>query len=87
VSNDIEQKVLEATKNTGYERKRLAWHLACEKGITFPHILINILINILHHHPPRLRPTSRNFTDSFPILLKYLDISPLSYTSKESGEY
>lgn len=44
VSDDMEQKVLEARKKTGYGRKRLAWHLAHKEGIilspnTIRHIL------------------------------------------------
>lgn len=44
VSNEVEQKVLEARKKTGYGRKRLAWYLAREEGIilsanTIRHIL------------------------------------------------
>ena len=38
VSDDMEQKVLEARKKTGYGRKRLAWYLVCKEGITLsPH--------------------------------------------------
>jgi transposase len=44
VSQDIEQKVLEAREETGYGRKRLAWYLAREEGLilspnTIRHIL------------------------------------------------
>jgi len=43
-SEDIEEKVLEARKRTGYGRKRLAWYLAREEGITLsPHTLRHIL--------------------------------------------
>ena len=41
---DIEQRVLEARRKTGYGRKRLAWYLAREEGITIsPHTLRHIL--------------------------------------------
>jgi len=44
VSQEVEQKVLEARKKTGYGRKRLAWYLAREEGLvlssnTIRHIL------------------------------------------------
>lgn len=47
VSDDIEQKVLEARKKTGYGRKRLAWHLAREKGII---LSPNTIRHILNRH-------------------------------------
>jgi len=43
-AEDIEQKVLEARRKTGYGRKRLAWYLAREEGIVLsPHTLRHIL--------------------------------------------
>ena len=47
VSDDIEQKVLEARKKTGYGRKRLAWHLAHEEGII---LSPNTIRHILNRH-------------------------------------
>jgi len=45
VSHDIEQKVLEARKKTGYGRKRLAWYLTREKGLTLSPNTIRHILN------------------------------------------
>ncbi|MCL6579763.1 MAG: helix-turn-helix domain-containing protein [Candidatus Bathyarchaeota archaeon] len=44
ISNEVEQKVLEARKKTGYGRKRLAWYLAREEGIVLsPNTIRHVL--------------------------------------------
>jgi len=44
VSPEIEAKVLEAKRKTGYGRKRLAWYLAREEGVVLsPHTIRHIL--------------------------------------------
>jgi transposase len=41
---DIEQRIFEARRKTGYGRKRLAWYLAREEGVALsPHTLRHIL--------------------------------------------
>ena len=44
VSQEVDQKVLEARKKTGYGRKRLAWYLAMEEGVVLsPNTIRHIL--------------------------------------------
>jgi hypothetical protein len=44
IAPEVEEKVLEARKKTGYGRKRLAWYLAREEDLVLsPHTLRHIL--------------------------------------------